>query len=71
MGIYFRDILIIIISKGASNCVQHVFERKYLFYNDISPHFTFLFSNEWIDFGEFLNNRSKGLTMHIYFHSLL
>ncbi len=28
MGIYFRDILLIIISRGANNCVQHVFEKN-------------------------------------------
>ncbi len=28
MGIYFRDILLIRISRGTSNCVQHVFEKK-------------------------------------------
>ncbi len=27
-GIYFRDILLIRISRGANNCVQHVFEKK-------------------------------------------
>ncbi len=30
MGIYFRDILSIIISRGANNCVQRVFE-KYIY----------------------------------------
>ncbi len=28
MGIYLRDILLIMISKGANNCVQHVFEKE-------------------------------------------
>ncbi len=45
--------------------------EKHLFHNDISPHFKFLFSNESLDFCEFLNKRSKWLTMQIYFHSLL
>ncbi len=27
-GIYFRDILLIIISRGANNCVQRVFEKN-------------------------------------------
>ncbi len=31
MGIYFRDILIIIIPRGANNCVQHVFEKNIYF----------------------------------------
>ncbi len=30
-------ILLIRISRGTSNCVQHVFEKKHLFHNDISP----------------------------------
>ncbi len=50
MGIYFRDILLIRISRGTSYCVQHVFEKKHLFQNDISPHFKLLFSNESLDF---------------------
>ncbi len=28
MGIYFRDILLIRISRGTSNCFQHVFEKN-------------------------------------------
>ncbi len=50
MVIYFRYILLKRISRGTSNCVQHVFEKKHLFHNDISPHFKFLFSNESLDF---------------------
>ncbi len=64
MGIYFRDILLIRISRGSNNCVQHVFDF-FFFYNDILPHFKFLFSKER------LKNRSKGLTTQIYFHSFL
>ncbi len=41
----------IIISRGANNCVQCVFEKqKRLFNNDVSPHFKFLLSNERLDF---------------------
>ncbi len=37
---YFRDILLIIISRGTNNCVQRVFKKKkHLFNNEISPHF--------------------------------
>ncbi len=36
--------------QGTSNFVQHVFEKKKTFHNDISPHFKFLFSNESLDF---------------------
>ncbi len=31
MGIYFRQILLIRISRGANNCVQHVFEKNIYF----------------------------------------
>jgi len=31
MGIYFRDILLIRISRGANNCVQSVFEKNIYF----------------------------------------
>ncbi len=31
MGIYFRDILLIRISRGTNNCVQHVFEKNIYF----------------------------------------
>ncbi len=31
MGIYFRDILLIRISRGANNCVQRVFEKNIYF----------------------------------------
>ncbi len=51
MGIYFRYILLIRISRGVSNCVQHVYEKKKkIFHNDIPPHFKFLFSNESLEF---------------------
>ncbi len=50
MGINFRDILLIRISRGANNCVQRVFEKKHLFHNDIYPHFKFLLFNERLDF---------------------
>ncbi len=44
----------------------------YLFHNDIFPHFKLLLSNERLFvFVNFLNKRSKGLTMQIHFHSLL
>ncbi len=71
MGIYFRDILLIRISRGANNCVQRVFEKYIYFIMIFPPHFKFLLSNERLDFWFFLNKRSKGLTMQIHFHSLL
>ncbi len=65
IGIYFREISLKIISRGANNCVQRVFEN--FFHNDISPHFKFVLSNKWKVI--FFNNSSKGLTMQIHFHS--
>ncbi len=51
MGIYFRDILLVRISKSANNCVQCIWE-KHLFH-EIFPHFKFLLSNERLDFCDF------------------
>ncbi len=48
MGIYY--ILLRRISSGTNNCVQRVFDKKHLFYNDISPHLKCLLSNERLDF---------------------
>ncbi len=42
-------------------------KEKHLFHNDISSHFKFLLSNERLDFCDFFNIRSKGLTMQINF----
>ncbi len=53
MGIYFRDILLIRISRGANNCPTCIWEN-HLFRNEISPHFKFLLSNERLYFCEFL-----------------
>ncbi len=52
MGIYFRYILFITISRGANNCVQRVFEKKHLFHKYICPHFKFLLSNKRLDFSD-------------------
>ncbi len=69
MGIYFRDILLIRISRGTNNCVQRVFEKKHLFHNEIFPHFQLFLFNERLDFCG--KKRSKGLIMQVYFQSLL
>ncbi len=72
MGIYFKDILLIVISRGANNCVQSVFEKKHLFHKDISPPFCILMSNEKLDCCDLKKYIiSKGLKMQINFHSLL
>ena len=39
MGIYFRDILLIRISRGANNCVQRVFEKNIYFIMIFPPIF--------------------------------
>ncbi len=53
-GIYFRDILLIRISRGANNCFQRVFEKKKHLFNNVSyPHFKCLLSNERLDFCDF------------------
>ncbi len=39
MGIYFNVFLLIILSRGANNCVQRVFDKTYLFHNEIFPYF--------------------------------
>ncbi len=36
---------------------------KYIFHNDISPHFKFLLSTQRLYFSDFFNKRSKGLTI--------
>jgi len=62
MGKYFRDILLIRISRGANTCPMWILEKP-----RYSPHFKFVLFNERLDF----NKTSKGLTMQINFHSLL
>ncbi len=69
MGIYsIRDILLIIISRGANNCGQHVLEKNIYFTVRFSPHFQLFYFNEMSFFFFFFNERS---TMQIYFHSRL
>ncbi len=65
MGIYFREILHIRISRGANNCVQCIFEKKYLFQNDIPPHFKFLLSNERLDLW-ILKENIKKIHSHLW-----
>ncbi len=72
MGIYIRYILLIRISRGTNNCVQHVFENLYLFIIIFPPILNSYSPMKRLDFCDFFKiKRSKGLTMHIYFHSLL
>ncbi len=70
MGIYFRDILLIRISRGANNCVQRVFENFFYFIIIFTPILNSYYPMKGSIF-IFLNKRSIELTMQINFHSLL
>ncbi len=61
MGIHFRDILLIRISRGANNCVQCVFEKNIYFIMIFPPQLNFLIFNE----------RLKQWKLTMQFHSLL
>ncbi len=60
MGIYFRDILLIRISRGTNNCVQCVFEKNIYFTMRFSPIFNCFSSTKGKICVIFLNKRSKG-----------
>ncbi len=68
MGIYFRYILLIIISRGTSNCVQHVFEKKKVYFIMLFPPIL----NSYSPMKAFCDLKKKKIkrTKHIYFHSL-
>ncbi len=71
MGIYFRDILLIRISRGANYCVQCVFEKNIYFIMIFSP---ILYSYNRMKgniFVNFFSKISKGLTKQINYHGLL
>ncbi len=53
MGIYFRDILLIRISRGANNCGQHSLEKNIYFIMRFSPHFQLFYFNDRLEFCEF------------------
>ncbi len=54
MGIYFRDILLIRISRGANNCGQHSLEKSIYFIMRFSPHFQLFYFNDRLEFCEFI-----------------
>ncbi len=68
---YFRDILLIRISRGANNCVQRIFEKNIYLIMIFPPILNSYYPMKGSIFVIFLNKRSKGLTMQINFHSLL
>ncbi len=71
MEIYFRDILLIRISRGTNNCVQRVFEKNIYFIMIFSPIFNCFSSMKGYIFVIILNKRSKGFIMQVYIQSLL
>ncbi len=59
MGIYFRDILLIRISRGANNCGQHSLEKNIYFIMRFSPHFQLFYFNDTLEFCEFIEWKIK------------
>ncbi len=59
MGIYFRDILLIRISRGANNCGQHSLEKSIYFTMRFSPHFQLFYFNDRLEFCEFFEWKIK------------
>ncbi len=59
MGIYFRDILLIRISRGANNCGQHALEKNIYFTMRFSPHFQLFYFNDRLEFCEFFEWKIK------------
>ncbi len=59
MGIYFRDILLIRISRGANNCGQHSLEKNIYFIMRFSPHFQLFYFNDRLEFCEFIEWKIK------------
>ncbi len=59
MGIYFRDILLIRISRGANNCGQHSLEKNSYFTMRFSPHFQLFYFNDRLEFCDFFEWKIK------------
>ncbi len=59
MGIYFRDILLIRISRGANNCGQHSLEKNIYFIMRFSPHSQLFYFNDRLEFCEFIEWKIK------------
>ncbi len=59
MGIYFRDILLIRISRGANNCGQHSLEKNIYFIMRFSPHSQLFYFNDRLEFWEFFEWKIK------------
>ncbi len=59
MRIYFRDILLISISRGANNCGQHSLEKNIYFIMRFSPHSQLFYFNDRLEFCEFFEWKIK------------
>ncbi len=59
MGIYFRDILLISISRGANNCGQHSLEKNIYFIMRFSPHLQLFYFSDRLEFCEFFEWKIK------------
>ncbi len=59
MGIYFRDILLTRISRGANNCGQHPLEKNIYFIMRFSPHFQLFYFNDRLEFCKFFEGKIK------------
>ncbi len=59
MGIYFRDTLLIRISRGANNCGQHSLAKNIYFIMRFSPHSQLFYFNDRLEFCEFIEWKIK------------
>ncbi len=58
-GIYFRDILLTRISRGANNCGQHPLEKSSYVIMRFSPHFQLFYFNDRLEFCKFFEGKIK------------
>ncbi len=58
-GIYFRDILLTRISRGANNCGQHPLEKNIYFIMRFLPHFQLFYFNDRLEFCKFFEGKLK------------
>ncbi len=59
MGIYFRDILLTRISRGANNCGLHPLEKNIYFIMRFSPHIQLFYFNDRLEFCKFFEGKIK------------
>ncbi len=59
MGIYFRDILLTRISRGANNCGQHPLEKNIYFIMRFSPQIQLFYFNDRLEFCKFFEGKIK------------